>query len=173
MITLKEYLEAIDFKITGGSEYQWRCFGDNARYLDCADNEGLGNYSVTAIFDSVDRTVYSIELWDYVNDREYRWIDPLFVSAHMDACIQHEVDCYESCDGRNFIDLDLASDILEKIAKVVAEEPYDERVQMQVDFSDEDLLQYMKLAHKMDITFNEFVEQALRAEIERRKCESK
>lgn len=169
MITLKEYLEAIDFKITGGSEYQWRCYGDNARYLDSSDNEGLGTYSISAIFDSVDQTVYAIELWDYENDREYRWINPKFVSAHMKACTTHEVDCHESCDGRNFIDLDVAGDILEKIAKVVAGKPYDTRVQVPVDFSDEDLLQYMKLAHDLDITFNELVERAIKLAIE--ECE--
>ena len=166
MITLKEYLEAINFQITGGSEYQWRCYGDNARYLDSADNEGLGDYSISAIFDSVDQTVYAIELWDYKNDREYRWINPMFVSAHMDACTQHEVDCYESCDGRNFIDLDLASDILEKISKIVAKEEYDTRVKVPVDFTDEELLKYMKMAHERDMTFNEFVEEALRYAIE-------
>lgn len=166
MITLKEYLEAIDFRITDGSEYQWRCYGENARYLDSADNEGLGTYSVSAIFDTVDQTVYAVELWDYENDREYRWINPMFVPAHMDACIEHKVDVYESCDGRNFIDLDLASDILEKINAIVRGKTYDTRVQMSVDFSDEDLLQYMKLAHKMDITFNELVEQALRNAID-------
>lgn len=169
MITIKDYLDAIDYKITGGSEYTWQCFGPNARYLDCADNEGLGTYSITAIFDCIDQTVYSVELWDYVNDREYRWINPMFVGAHMKDCSTHNVDCYESCDGRNFIDLDVSSDMLEKISKIVAGEPYDTRVQMEVDFSDEDLLQYMKLAHKMDMTFNEFVEEALKAEIERRK----
>ena len=172
MITLKDYLEAIDFKITGGSEYSWDCFGHNARYLDSADNEGLGNYSISAIFDSVDQTVYAVELWDYVNDREYRWINPMFVGAHMKACSQHAVDCYESCDGRNFIDLDVSSDILEKIAKIVAGEPYDTRVQVEVDFTEEELLQYMKIAHSRDMTFNEFVEEALRAEIERRKNEN-
>lgn len=169
MITIKDYLDAIDYKITGGSEYSWQCFGPNARYLDCADSEGLGTYSITAIFDCIDQTVYSVELWDYANDREYRWINPMFVGAHMKDCATHNVDCYESCDGRNFIDLDVSSDMLEKISKIVAGEPYDTRVQMEVDFSDEDLLQYMKLAHKMDMTFNEFVEEALKAEIERRK----
>jgi len=38
----------------------------------------------------------------------------------------------------------------------------DDRVEMEVDFTDEELLTYMKLAHEMDITFNQFVEQALR-----------
>ncbi len=166
MITIKEYLEAVDFKITGGSEYQWKCYGPNARYLDSADNEGLGTYSVSAIFDSVDQTVYAVELWDYENDREYRWINPGYVKAHMKACAKNNVDVYESMDGRNFIDLDVAGDILEKISKIVAGEPYDTRVQVEVDFSDEDMLQYMKLAHKMDITFNELVERALQNAID-------
>ena len=169
MITLKEYLEAIDFKITGGSEFQWKCYGDTARYLDCADNEGLGTYSISAIFDTEDQTVYAVELWDYENDREYRWINPAYVKDHMQACITHNVDVYESCDGRNFIDLDVGGDILDKIAKTVAGEPYDTRVQIEVDFTEEELLQYMKIAHSRDITFNELVEEALRAEIERRK----
>lgn len=38
---------------------------------------------------------------------------------------------------------------------------------IELDFSDEELLQYMKLAHEQDITFNKFVENALRAAIEK------
>jgi hypothetical protein len=47
-----------------------------------------------------------------------------------------------------------------------AGEDYDTRVQVAVDFSDEELLQYMKIAHERDITFNELVEDALRHAIE-------
>ena len=166
MITLKEYLEAIDFKITGGSEYQWKCFGDNARYLDCESQE-LNEFSVHCIFDSVDQTVYSIEAWDYGNDRVYRWIHPAYIKKHMKACAKHDVDVYSACDTMNYTDLDVAGDILEKARAIVRQEPYDERIQIQVDFSDEDLLQYMKLAHQMDITFNELVEQALREAIDK------
>lgn len=167
MITLKDFVEAIDYKITGGSEYTWDCFGPNARYLDCDDKEGYGgNYSINAVFDSVDQSVYSVELWDYVNDREYRWINPAYVKDHMKACAKHEVDVYESMDGRNYIELDVAGDILEKISKMVAGEPYDTRVQIEVDFSEEEMLQYMKLAHKMDITFNQLVERAMQSAID-------
>lgn len=172
MITLKEYLEAIDYKIAGGSEYGWKCFGENARYLDCHDSEGFGGkYSIHAIFDSVDQTVYSLELWDYANNREYRWIHSGYIKKHMKACAKHDVDVWESIDDRNFIDLDVPADILEKISKVVAGEPYDERVQMQVDMSEEDMLQYMKLAHQLDITFNELVERALQNAIDERKLD--
>lgn len=161
MITLKDYLEAIDYKITGGDAYQWKCFGDNARYLD-ADSPVLNEYSVHCVFDSVDQTVYSIEAWDYGNERVYRWIHPAYIKKHMKACAKHGVDVYSACDSMNYTDLDVAADILEKARAIVLQEPYDERVQIQVDFDDEDLLQYMKLAHERDMTFNEFVEEALR-----------
>ena len=42
----------------------------------------------------------------------------------------------------------------------------DSREEIQVDFTDEELLQYMKMAHEMDITFNQFMEQVLRKYIE-------
>lgn len=161
MITLKDYLEAIDFRITGGSEYQWKCFGENARYLDC-DSPELNVYNVSCVFDSVDQTVYTVEAWDYANDRVYRWINPAYIKKHMKACAKHGVDVYSACDTMNYTDLDVAQDILEKARAIVRQEPYDDRVQIQVDFSDEDLLQYMKLAHERDMTFNEFVEEALR-----------
>lgn len=45
-------------------------------------------------------------------------------------------------------------------------EPAPAMESIEVDFSDEELLQYMKLAHEQDITFNKFVEIALRRAIE-------
>jgi len=49
---------------------------------------------------------------------------------------------------------------------IIAGEDYDTRVQVPVDFTDEELLTYMKLAHERDITFNQLVEEALRAAID-------
>ena len=46
-------------------------------------------------------------------------------------------------------------------------EPAPAMESIDVDFGDEELLQYMKLAHEQDITFNKFVENALRAAIEK------
>jgi len=167
MITLKDYLEAIEYRITGGSDYHWDCFGPNARYLDCDTHEsGENTYSINACFDSIDQTVYALEFWDYVNDREYRWINPDFKSKYKKESVAKEIDFEESMDGRKWIDLDLAEDILEKMNAMVNGNEYDTRVKVPVDFSDEDLLQYMKLAHELDITFNELVERAIKEAIE-------
>ncbi len=42
----------------------------------------------------------------------------------------------------------------------------DSKESVEVDFSDEELLTYMKIAHERDITFNKFIELALRKAIE-------
>jgi len=49
---------------------------------------------------------------------------------------------------------------------IVNNEDYDTRVSVPVDFTDEELLTYMKMAHDRDITFNQLVEDALRAAID-------
>jgi hypothetical protein len=160
MISLKDYLEAVNYRVTGGTEYQWDCFGQSARYMDC-DSPVLNQFSVNAIFDSEDQTVYSVEAWDYSNDRCYRWIHPDYIKAFKKACKKHDVEFKTACDTMDFIDLEEPADILEKANAIVLQESYDPRVQISVDMSDEDMLQYMKLAHSMDITFNELVERAL------------
>lgn len=167
MITMKEYLEAINYRITGGSEHTWDCFGPNSRYLDSNEtDDSSSRYSIVCIFDSQDQTVYVLEAWDYTNDRVYRWVNPNYVSAYRKAHKKHKVDYKEASDTNQYIDLDVKKDILEKIRAIVAGEEYDTRVQIEVDFSDEELLQYMKLAHERDMTFNEFVEEALQAAID-------
>jgi hypothetical protein len=64
--------------------------------------------------------------------------------------------------------LEVADDFIQKCLAIRAGEDYDTRVQITVDFSDEDLLKYMKLAHERDITFNELVVQALTEAIQLR-----
>lgn len=52
------------------------------------------------------------------------------------------------------------------VANYFGTEPAPAMESIELDFSDEDLLQYMKLAHERDITFNKFIELALRRVIE-------
>ena len=56
---------------------------------------------------------------------------------------------------------------MEKARAIVAGEDYDTRVQISVDFTNEELLQYALMAHEQDITLNELIEGALRDMIDR------
>jgi hypothetical protein len=159
---IEDYLKATQYKITGGETFNWTTFGPDARYLDC-DKED--HYSTNIIFDSVTFDVYMCEMWDYVNEREYRWISPEYLDRYKAECVLKDVDFTAACD-RTFTDLEVEDDILEKIAGMVSGQEYDTRVKVPIDFSDEELLKYMVLAHERDMTFNEFIEEALRHAID-------
>jgi hypothetical protein len=96
------------------------------------------------------------------NNRAYRMINPKFVDKHNKEAERRSVSANQAWDDVNYTDLDVDADFLEKARAIVAGRDYDTRVQIEVDFSDEELLRYMKIAHDRDITFNLLIEESLR-----------
>ena len=168
MITMKEFMELVDYRITEGSNYGWQCYGDNAYMMDSWNGEQDG-HSFTVIFDTKDQTVYEVQAHDYVHNRAYRMINEDFCKKNKKEAKRRDVNKDQAWDDVEYVDLEVDDDFIQKCLAISAGEDYDTRVSVPVDFSDEELLQYMKLAHERDITFNEFVEEALRhalAEVE-------
>ena len=167
MITMKEWMELVDYKITEGGDYGWGCYGPNAYTLDSWNGvHGTGGYSFSIVFSTKTQKVYEVSMCDYTNDRAYRMIAKNKQEKHRTEALARDVNLNEAWDDVDYIDLDVVDDFIQKALSIRAGEDYDTRVQVPVDFSDEDLLQYMKLAHERDMTFNEFVEEALRFAIE-------
>jgi hypothetical protein len=169
MITLKDFLERIDYKITEGSQYCWKCFGEDVYQIDSWNGKhgGDGGHSVHAIFDTKTQFVYEVQAWDYDNQRYYRWISPDFVDVVKAESATRGVDFGDSCDGLQFIDLDVEDDIMEKVKAIANDLPYDTRCQITLDLPDEMIFTLMKLAHEADVTFNAYIEQILVEAIER------
>lgn len=165
MITIKDFMETVEYRITEGDSYGWQCFGSDSYRLDSWNGDHDG-HSVSMVFDTRTQTVYQMSAYDYANERAYRWTNPDFRSAHDAEAGSRGVDGDQAWDDVNYVDLDVAEDMLEKARAIVAGEEYDTRVQVPVEFTDQEMLSYMKLAHELDITFNELVERALRAAIE-------
>jgi hypothetical protein len=161
MITVKEFMELIDYKITEGSGYGWQCFGPNAYRLDSWNGSHDG-HSVSIVFDTHTQEVYEASAYDYRNERAYRLINPDYKFAHDDEASGRGVDTNQAWDDVNYTDLEVDDEFIQKALAIVAGEDYDTRVQVPVDFTDQELLTYMKIAHERDITFNELVEEALR-----------
>ena len=121
------------------------------------------------MFSTKTQKVYEVTMCDYTNNRAYRMIAENKQKKHRKEANELGVNLNQAWDDVDYIDLDVDDDFFQKALAIRAGESYDTRVQVPVDFSDEDLLQYMKLAHERDMTFNEFVEEALRyalAEVE-------
>ena len=167
MITLREWMETTNYRITEGDQFGWQCYGPNAHCLSAWNGiHDKGGYSLAIIFDTETQAVYEVEVCDYTNQRAYRLIDPDFRDAHRKESETHGALANQAWDDVSYIDLETGSDWLEKAQAIVDGETYDTRVSIPLTFKDDELLQMMKLAHERDITFNQFVEEALMATIE-------
>ena len=165
MITLKTWLETVNYRITEGSNYTWSCYGSDAHTFDSWNGDHNGS-SFNITFDTKTQEVYEVAAHDYRNNRAYRMINPDYVAAYRAECEQHDSGD-EAWENVRYVDLDVEADWVEKAQAIYANQDYDARVQIPIDFSDEELLVYMKMAHERDMTFNAFVEEALREAIAR------
>jgi hypothetical protein len=159
---MKRWMDLVEYRITEGSEYTWNSFGPNAYRLDHWNGASQDCPSFSITFDRQDQTVYQMEAHDYVNNRAYRWTDLDWQKAYNDEAVQRGLNAKEAWDDVDYIELDSLDDFFEKARAIYSGEDYDTRVTIQVDFTDEELLKYMTLAHERDMTFNQFIEEALR-----------
>jgi hypothetical protein len=167
MITMKEWVELVGYKITEGGDYGWGCYGPYSYTLDSWNGvHGKGGYSFSIIFSTKSQKIYEVSMCDYTNDRAYRMINPKFQEKHRKEAEMRNVNLNEAWDEVNYVDLDVVDDFIQKALAIKAGEKYDTRVQVPVDFTDEELLQYMKMAHERDMTLNQLIEEALRTAIE-------
>lgn len=167
MITLKEWMELVDYKITEGDTYGWTCYGNNAHQLSSWNGiHGRGGWSANIVFDTKNQTVFEAEICDYTNERAYRIINSEFRKAYDKESSSRGELGNQAWDDVDYTDLEVDDDFFQKALSIIAGEVYDTRVSVPVDFTDEELLKYMTLAHERDMTFNQFIEEALRAAIE-------
>jgi hypothetical protein len=160
MIKLQDYLEAVGYRITEGSEYGWSCYGPNAHRLDAwnGDHNGV-NASVT--FDTETQTVYEATVYDYAKPAAYRLINPKYLEQYRKEAKKRKVDPDQAWDEVNYTDLEVDEDFIEKAHAIMAGLPYDNKVSMPLVLEDDQLFDLMKLAHAYDMSLNQFVEHIL------------
>ena len=173
MITMKEWMELVDYKITEGGVYGWSCYGPNAYTLDSWNGvHGEGGHSFSIVFSTKTQKVYEVSMCDYTNNRAYRMIAENKQEKHRNEAQAKSELANQAWDEVDYIDLEVDDDFIQKALAILAGEDYDTRISVPVDFTDEELLQYMKLAHERDMTFNQLIEEALREAIDKHKIES-
>lgn len=166
MISLKQWMETVEYRITEGDKWYSDVYGHNAYCLSAWNGvHGKGGWSLNIVFDTETQLVYQVEACDYTNDRAYRMINPLYKAAH-DKDAKNNEYANQAWDDVDYTDLEVDEDWLNKATAIVDGEEYDTRISVPLDFTDEELLKYMMLAHERDMTFNAFVEEALRHAIE-------
>ena len=161
MITMKEWMELVDYRITEGSDFMWQCYGGDAYQLDSWNGEQDG-YSFCITFDTKDQTVYEVQAHDYTNQRAYRMINPDFKKKMKKESKRRNVERDQAWDDVDYVDLEVDDDFFQKSLSIKAGEKYDNRVTVPLTLSDEEVYELMKMAHARDMTLNLFVEDMLR-----------
>jgi len=147
MITLKEWMELVDYKITEGSDYYTNIEG---LYCLTSWNGEQDGYSFFVAFDPKDdQRVYVVEACDYKNNRAYRLKDPR---------IEMENKAWDDVD---FVDLETDDDFIQKALAIKESKDYDTRVLVPLDLEYDLMFELMKKAHEKDITLNQMVEEIL------------
>ena len=163
MITMKEWMELVDYRITEGSDYGWQCYGSNTYQLDSWNGlHDKGGFSFSITFDTKDHTVYEVQMHDYTNQRAYRMINEDFQKKHRKEAKRRDVNLDEAWDDVNYTDLEVDDDFIQKALAIKAGKDYENTVSVPLDLPDDLLLEAAMNAHRQNITLNEYINNALR-----------
>ena len=166
-MNLESVNNALSNRITGGSEYQWKCY-PNARYLDYETD--CGHASV--IFNTETQEIYEATVEVKEEDaRPYRWLNEYTKQVMFEESDSRGVDRYFAWDDVHWTDLETAEDFLEKAKAILNGDEFDTRIEVPIELSDADFMALAKMAHEEDITFNQLIGRILKDVIERIKNE--
>lgn len=157
---INQFATAVRHQITGGSEYQWRCYGDHARWLDAGWENDNDRWQASAVFDSRTQQVYECQISDYRTNQAWCWRDPVSESAHDAEAQERGVDSGVAWDDVRWISVS-EQEILNRI-RVVS----DDRETVALELPEDEMLQICLQAHERDMTLNQYIEMVLRAYIE-------
>jgi hypothetical protein len=162
MITMKEWMELVDYKITEGDNYGWQCYGPNAYQLSSWNRiHGKGGYSFNIVFSTKSQKVYEVEVCDYTNDRAYRMIVENKQDKHRKEATDRDVNLNQAWDDVDYVDLEVVEDFMKKCLAIKAGADYDTRISVPLNLPDDLLLEAAMNAHRQDITLNDYINNAL------------
>ena len=170
---LSQVNEALDHKITEGSDYGWNCWS-NARYLDYETEY----CNVSVVFNTKTQEVYQAEVtckpdeWYPREIKPYRWLDSRYKDAMFLEAKERNVDPMQAWDNVMWYDLETEEDWLEKAEAISIGTDFDERVQVPLDLDNDTIVRLALEAHKRDITLNKMVEIVLQEAIDKHNNEN-
>ena len=163
MITIKEWMELVDYKITEGSDYGWQCYGANAYQLDSWNGvHGKGGYSFSIVFSTKTQKVYEVSVCDYTNDRAYRMIAEDKQKKHRKEAEVRNTNLSEAWEDVDYVDLEVDDDFIQKCLAIRAGEDYSTDISVPINLPDDLLMFAFKTAHAENMTFNDWMNQMLR-----------
>ena len=165
MITLKQWLELANYRITEGDNYLWNCYGKNPYTLSSWNGvHGADGRSTNITFSTKSQKVFEVCVHDYTHNRAYRMINPNYVEAYKKETRLHgdgNFGANSAWDRVDYVDLDVEEDFMEKATAILSGKDYDTRVMVSLELDHDLELEIYRNAHRLDMTVNDYIQMAL------------
>lgn len=117
MLTLQQFMELTQYRITESAEYQWQCYGEHALIMDYWNE--LGDYTLSVVYDTKKNIVYESTICNYRNDTAYRLFNPLFKHDFLDEAAYRGVNCiaYDDVEFANVSNTEAFLTIAKEVVK--------------------------------------------------------
>jgi len=163
MITMKEWMELVDYRITEGGDYGWNCYGSNAYQLSSWNGlHDKGGWSFNIVFSTKTQKVYEVSVCDFTNDRAYRMIAENKRKKHIKEAKARDVNLNEAWDDVEYVDLEVDDDFIQKCLAIKEGREYSTDVSIPLDLPDDLLMFAFKAAHAENMTFNDWMNKMLK-----------
>ena len=159
MITMKQWMDLVQHRVTEGSAYTIECYGPNAHVLDAWDGDQEG-VSSSIVFDTVTQVVYEVSICEFKHDIAYRLVNPTYADA-LKALAGVKGGAWSAAyDGVEFTDFSTVDAFIEA-ASVLLQHKVATMSSIELNLEDDLVYSLMKMAHERDITFNQLITEIL------------
>jgi hypothetical protein len=165
---IKKVFKLFGRKITEGTEYMWKCYGDNVWWYTFENGEN----TVGVVFNPDTGKVYEMDFFsqyqpaledtDIERDVICRWVDPKYEVAHRAECTARGIgyNKYQCYSLTSFLEMAQAA--------YRGDVPDFELVNdVELDLDPETYSMIMEAATKKNMSFDEFVNYAFRCELDK------
>lgn len=168
MITLQEVMELGQYKITNSERFWWNCYGHNARIIDFnfqqydkLNEKVKQDAELSVVFDTVTQEVYEVSIHDYVKENYYKLVNPEYFDNLVKESNEKNIDYRTFFDDEKYNILETKDDFVSKANAIINNEPYDERIEVPLELTEQEFINLSLKAHENDMTINQYVEKIL------------
>ena len=160
MLTIKTFFELTGYELSEGCDYN--CTQSNAAYnFDYWNGKHSdGGFSIACIFDCATQDVIMMEVCDYALEKAFRWKNEKFEFDENDNTAWEEVD---------YIDI-IEEDFMEKATAIIEGREYDQGILIPIELTQSELVAISLAAHKLNVTLNQFMIDAVTEQINSQKA---
>lgn len=110
---VKDFLEAVDFTITGGAEFLWSCYGPNTWILDSGDNSAVINRNTGRVYEVLVLDSIAAKLGSPC--KPCKWVDPSVIEEYIAESTRRGFDPWQAYDDVSFTLIKEESDVLDEL----------------------------------------------------------